>query len=176
MTDLPELRALATRIAVQELIVTNEEVIAFLEELAKRGYTRHGNPRILIEPAVAGKIVEHLITECKNACHTLDLRLWKAACEDYLFWESDHSVHRWEALVTARVRNAARSTGKINKESWEDKRRRRRNLIRRLMKETSDREEQVARYTTDDDGGSRGDFYKRLEDIESGEFDGEEAA
>jgi hypothetical protein len=77
--------------------------------------------------------------------------------------------------VSSRVHCAVRATREPNTLSREERRTRRRKALRKILEQTSNVDEQVKLHE-EETGGSRADFYRRKHDIESGEFDGEEAA
>ena len=64
LTDLPELRALATRIEVHRLEVTEAEMSEKMRELAGAGY-RHNGKLGSLEPAECLEVTEHLLRECR---------------------------------------------------------------------------------------------------------------
>jgi hypothetical protein len=173
MADLPELRALATRITTMELVVNDDEAVAFLRDFASKGYVRDG--KTLIEPEQTREVVEHVISECTAAGHSVDLRLWEGSCQDYLMWARDRCVHEWRDLVTSRIRSVARSIRQISTDTPEEKRRQRRNIVRSILERTNDAKEQIRLYRVEA-GAERTDFFDRKREVKSGEFDGEEAA
>src|SRR6266404_4873734 len=73
LADLPELRALATRIEVHRVEVSEAELTAFMRQLASQGYKR--NDKLVLEPEKCIEVTEYLLKECRAAGCPLDLRL-----------------------------------------------------------------------------------------------------
>ena len=73
LADLPELRALATRIEVHRLDVTEAELTALMRDLARKGYRQQD--KLVIGPEECLQVTEHLLKECRAAGCPLDLRL-----------------------------------------------------------------------------------------------------
>jgi hypothetical protein len=174
LADLPELRALATRIVVLKLDVTDGEVEARMYELAARGYDRDG--RRLLEPHQCAVVVAHLAAECRACAYPLDLRLLVGSYHDFIDCACDANACHWHDLVASRVREAASHfRAEPSKESPEDRKRGRRNALRTIMGQTVDVQEQVRLYK-EQTGCERNDYFKRKREIQSGEFEGEQAA
>jgi hypothetical protein len=174
LADLPELRALATRIEVYRLDVTEAEQTARMRELASQGY-RHGD-KVVIGSAECFEITEHLLQECRSAGCPLDLRLQQKSFQTYLQWESDMTALHWHDLIAASVREAAHHfRHESNTMPREARRAQRRNLLREIISETKDVQEQEQRYR-DETGTSRADFFRRKREVETGDFNDEDAA
>jgi hypothetical protein len=62
--DLPELRALATRIAVHKLEISDAEMAAQMRRIAGKGWKRHQHT---LEPEKALEVCEYVINECRRA-------------------------------------------------------------------------------------------------------------
>jgi hypothetical protein len=73
LAHLPELRALATRITVYRLEVTDAELSSMLCELAAKGYQCGGKTVLEAEKCV--EVAAHLLGVCRAAECPLDLRL-----------------------------------------------------------------------------------------------------
>ena len=172
--DLPELRALATRIEVHRLEVSDRELIALMCDLATKGY-RHMD-KVVIGPEECLQITEHLLRECRSAGCPLDLRLQQKSFQTYLQWEADWSSCHWRDLVAASVREAtAHFRNESNTAPREDRRTRRRNALREIIEKTADAKEQERLYT-EQTGASRADFFRRKREVETGDFDEDDAA
>src|SRR5262245_30049463 len=87
LANLPELRALATRISVLHLEVSDAELTALMRELASQGYRQNG--KLLLEPPQCHEVAEHLLRECRQAGCPLDLRMLIGSYQDYLLCEAD---------------------------------------------------------------------------------------
>jgi hypothetical protein len=169
LAALPELRALATRIAVLRLEVTDAEAVALMRNLAASGYKIGG--KLALEPAECSKVTEYLIRECRAAGCPLDLRLQANSYHDYLLWEKDQTRCGWEDLVASLVCEAARHfRQEPTALSREERQAQRRQIAKEVLAQTPDRSEQERLYK-ERTGKSRADFYRRKQEVESGEFD-----
>jgi hypothetical protein len=174
LASLPELRALATRIAVYRLELTDAELAALLRELAAAGYQRGGKTSLQAETCI--EVARYLLAECRDAGCSLDLRLLFNAYHDYLLWEAELTGCHWHDLVSTRARvTAASFKHAAEVMSVEERRVRRRQIMREIRKTTDDASEQMRLYH-ERTGMSRSDFFRRKGEIESGEFDPEAQA
>ncbi len=174
LADLPELRALATRIEVHRLDVTDAELTALMRDLAAKGY--RVQDKLVIAPEECLKVTEYLLKECRSAGCPLDLRLQQKAFQTYLQFAADCSVSHWEDLIAASVREATcHFRHEVNTNSPEAKKAKRRNVVREIMGTAADAKEQERAYM-EKTGASRADFYRRKREVESGEFDEADAA
>jgi hypothetical protein len=174
LADLPELRALATRIEVYRLEVSDAELAALMRQLAGKGYRFAG--KVGIGPEECLQVTEYLLKECRAAGCPLDLRLQQKAFQTYLQFAADYSVSHWEDLVAASVREAtSHFRHEPNTASPEARRAQRRNIIREIAGKNLDarEQEQLYRQMT---GASRADFFRRKREVESGEFDDHDLA
>jgi hypothetical protein len=176
LADLPELRALATRIEVFGLDVTDAEQTARMRDLANQGYRRHD--KMVIGPEGCIEVTEHLLNECRAAACSPDLRLQQKSFQTYLQWEADLTALHWKDLVAASVREAAHHfRHESNTMSQEAKRKQKRNFIRELKSQfPDDATEQERQYVEIAGKGSRADFYRRKGEVDRREFDDEDAA
>lgn len=174
LADLPELRALATRIEVHRLDVSDAELAALMRDLAGRGYRQHDN--LVVRPEECLQVTEHLLRECRAAGCPLDLRLQQKSLQTYLQWEMDWSDSHWRDLVAASVREATHHfRHESNTMPREARRTQRRNVLREIIRRTGDVREQERLYS-DQTGASRADFFRRKREVETGEFDEHGAA
>lgn len=169
LDNLPELRALATRIEVHRLDVTEAEQAAQMRRLARQGYSQNG--KVVLEPDECHQVTEHLLRECRAAGCPLDLRLQQKSYQTYRQWRSDHSHCHWQDLVAASVREATyHFRHETNPLPREARLARRRNVLRAIFRQEEDTKEQQRLYE-EQTGASRADFYRRKYEIESGDFD-----
>jgi hypothetical protein len=174
LADLPELRALATRIEVHRLEATDAELAALMRDLAKKGYRLHD--KVAIGPEECLLVTEFLLKECRAVGCPLDLRLQQKAFQSYLQFAADCSVSHWEDLVSASVREATcHFRHEPNTTSPEARKKERRNVIREIIGKVADAKEQEQLYTQQTKA-SRADFFRRKREVESGEFDDDDAA
>ena len=174
LADLPELRALATRIEVHRFDATEAELVAFMRRLASQGYKQ--NDKLVLEPEKCIEVTEHLLNECRKAGCPLDLRLQQKSLLTYLQWQMDNSTCHWHDLLAASVREATcHFRHEANPLSAEAKKARKRNMLRKIMSQTDDPKDQEKRYKAQT-GAGHADFYRRKGEIISGEFDEQDAA
>ena len=100
LEDVPELRALKTRIASLHLSATNEELAALMRHLAQQGY-RLGDQSI--SPCRCLEIAETVISRCLVSNRNLDVRLLVNAFRDFMQHRAGHSVTHWEDLLDTRL-------------------------------------------------------------------------
>lgn len=173
LSDLPELRAMATRIEVHRLEVSDDELAALMRELAAKGYRLQ--ERVGIGPEECLKVTEFLLKECRATGCPLDLRLQQKALQSYLQFAADCSVSHWEDLVAASVREATcHFRHEPNTASPEARKAQRRNVVREIIGQEADVKAQEKLYMQKT-GASRADFFRRKREVESGEFDGHDA-
>jgi hypothetical protein len=166
--DLPELRALASRIAVHKLQVSDVEMCGQMRRIARQGWSRYQHK---LEAARCSEVCEHLITACRQACCPLDLRLLDNACTDYLLWEAGNSHLHWKDLVTTRVQQAAAHfQHEVSTLPREERKAHERDLVRDILRETADPQERE-RIWEQKTGKRKSAFYTRKREVESREFD-----
>jgi hypothetical protein len=169
LADLPELRALATRIEVHRLEATDAELTALMRDLARKGFLLDG--KVGIGPEECLQVTEYLLKECRTTGCPLDLRLQQKAFRSYLQYAADYSVSHWEDLVAASVREAtSHFRHEPNTTSPEARKTLRRNILREIIDGSNDAKAQEHLYTQKT-GASRADFFRRKREVESGEFD-----
>jgi hypothetical protein len=169
LADLPELRAMATRIEVYHLDVTDPEISALMRKLAREGYRHEGR---VIGPEECQEVTEHLLKECRATGCPLDLRLQQKAFRTYLQHAADHSVTHWQDLVAASVREAhCHFRHDPNTASPEDRKAYRRNVIRQFLAAGVAEVKEQERLYIQKTAASRADFFRRKREVESGEFD-----
>jgi hypothetical protein len=174
LADMPELRALATRIEVHRLDVTEAELTAQMRHLAGQGYRQQG--KLVLGPDECLLVTEQLLRECRAAGCRLDLRLQQKSFLTYLQWQSEHSHCDWRDLLAASVREATyhfrHDTNPLPREA---RLAQKRNVLRAILRQTDDPEEQQERYAKET-GASRADFYRRKREVQGGEFEEADAA
>ena len=174
LADMPELRALATRIEVHRLEVSEIELVALMRELASKGF--YHQDKHLLGPEECLQVTEHLLKECRSAGCPLDLRLQQKSFQTYLQWDQKWARSHWRDLVASSVREA---THHFNHESdplaREDRLTRSRNILRAILAEEDDAKEQLRLYK-EQTGYSRADFFRRKREVEIGDFDEQDAS
>jgi hypothetical protein len=167
LADLPELRALASRIVVHKLEVSDSEMAAHMRRIAGRDWSRY---HLKLESEKSLEVCEHVIAECKRANCPLDLRLLDNGCTDFLLWESGNSSLHWKDLVTTRIEQAAvHFRHEVSMLSREERKAHERDLVRQILKETAD-PKQRERLWEEQTGKRKSALYTRKREVESGEF------
>jgi hypothetical protein len=100
LTDMPELRAIRTRISHLHLQATDQEIAALMRKIACKGF-QHGEQSMTTDECQT--ICEYLIAESQTKLAQLDLRLLDNAFRDYLQWREGHSATHWQTLVATRL-------------------------------------------------------------------------
>jgi hypothetical protein len=167
LANLPELNALATRIVVHRLEITEAELAALMRKLASEGFKIKGKPRIA--PEVCLQVTEYLLSECQAAGCPLDLRLQQKSFQTYLQSEAGLCKTHWRDIVAATVRQATHQfSHEANNLSQEEQLAERRNIVREIIGQTKDSKEQVQLYENRT-GFSRADFFLRKREIKAGD-------
>ncbi len=176
LADLPELRALATRIEVHRLDVTEAELTALMRRPRRPGLpaARQDAPGARTS---ASRSRSTCCSECRAAGCPLDLRLQQKGFQTYLQWREEYCHCDWRDLLAASVREATHhfrhETNPLPREAQEDSAPER--VLRAILGQTDDAKEQERLYA-EQTGASRADFYRRKGEVESGEFDEDDAA
>ena len=100
LDDLPELKAIKTRISHLHLEVCDAEIAAQMRRLSRNGY-RHGDQEMTADECET--ICEFVILESQNKLCHLDKRLLDNAFRDFLQWRQGHSTCHWQILVATRL-------------------------------------------------------------------------
>jgi hypothetical protein len=167
LSDLPEMRALASRISLHKLEVSDAEMAAHVRRIAAAGFAR-GKHQLEAERCL--EVAEYVIGECKASGCPLDLRLFDNSCLDYLQWAASQSSCHWHDLVANRVRQSATHfRHEINTLSREARLEQERALVRDICAETRDPQERV-RLWEERTGKHPATFYRRKREIDSAEF------
>ena len=101
LDDVPQLRALKTRIPSLHYQPTNEEIGARMRELARRGHA-HG-PHSL-SPEMCLEVAREVIVRSFRLNRGLDLRLLVNAFQDRLQYENGAAETHWVDLLDSRLR------------------------------------------------------------------------
>lgn len=100
LTDLPELRAIRTRISHLHLQATDQEIAALMRKIARNGF-QHGEQSMTSEECQ--DVCEYLVAESQTRLCHLDMRLLDNGFRDYLQWKAGHSTSHWQELVATRL-------------------------------------------------------------------------
>ena len=171
LADMPELKALATRIEVNRLDVSEVELETRMRDIAAVGVVSDG--ATILDPTVCLEVTEYLLAECRRAGCPLDLRLQQKAFQIFRQWDALHSKCHWHDLLAASVSEAATHfKHEADMKPREDRQAELRDVyraVRLIAKSAKDQEEEYRKRT----GTSRADFYRRKREVESGEFEPE---
>lgn len=101
LDDIPELRAVKTRITCMQYLATNEEVAALMRSIARKGH-QHG-PHSL-PPDKCLEVAEAIVERSARLTKSLDLRLLVNTFNDRLQFENGASVTHWQDLLDSRMK------------------------------------------------------------------------
>lgn len=110
LSDLPEVKALATRIPCIDLPVTDGEIAALMRSVAMEGY-RMGD-RIL-RPDECAEVAEFIIKESASLGRPLDMRLLVNALADRLQSDDHDAGCGWRDLVASTLRGRPSVVGDV---------------------------------------------------------------
>jgi hypothetical protein len=111
MDDLPQIRALKTRIPCVRYQATQEEVAALMRKIAAQGH-RHGD--YWLPPESCLEVAEEVIARSQRVQRNLDLRLLVNTSKDRLQWENGAAATHWLDLLESRLRERVLPAGKRN--------------------------------------------------------------
>jgi hypothetical protein len=161
--DVPELRAVKTRIACLHLEVTPNEIRARMRAIACKGYG-HGGFRL--EAAVSLEVCEYLIEQSLSLRRPLDVRLLINSLNDRVQWEEGDAACHWQDLVTARLRERPTTfQNRVDPEGRESRKQRERAIVAEILARTQERQEQL-RLWADRTGKSPAAWYRRRAEID----------
>jgi hypothetical protein len=98
--SLPELDALATRVPLINLRVSDHEVAALMRQLAASG---HSSGDQMLEPRECREVVEFVIAESIRCHRPLNMRLMSQGYEDRLLAEDHAAGLSWHDLLSSRI-------------------------------------------------------------------------
>src|SRR5262249_29865176 len=145
LADLPELRALATRIEVHRMEATDDELAALMRAVARKGYRLDG--KVGIGPEECLQVTEFLLKECRATGCPPDLRLQQKAFHSFVQHAADRAVPHGEALVAASVGEATcHFRHEPDTASPEARKAQRRNVVREVIGKETDVKKQAEEY------------------------------
>jgi AraC-like DNA-binding protein len=162
--ELPEIKAMLTRISAVEYGLTFEEMAAEMHRLALAGYAVDG---YRLDSAECVEVMHFVVEECRRLHRLLDLRLLFNSFEDRLQYEQFESGCHWRDLVASRICGYPSITAPIEgKQARRGARKKELDLARELM--TLPREERLKTWA-EETGKSEPTLYRRLAEL--GEMD-----
>jgi hypothetical protein len=101
LDDLPEMRAVKTRIPYLHYQPTNDMIAALMKRIALGGY-RHERGELTPEDCL--EVYHHVLAKCNEAGRNYDLRMLVNGFLDRLQHEAGHSENDWRDLVESRMK------------------------------------------------------------------------
>lgn len=101
LDDIPELRAVKSRIASVHFLVSDEEIAAKMRELARRGHSRAGSS---LSPDQCREVADEIVSRSARLRRNLDLRLLFNGFNDRLQFEDGHAETHWHDLLDSRLK------------------------------------------------------------------------
>jgi hypothetical protein len=108
LDDIPEIRALKTRIVTVRYQPTNDEVAALMRRIASKGH-QHG-PHFL-PPEACLEVAEAIISRSQLLQRNLDLRLLVNTFLDRLQWANGAAETHWLDLLESRMKERVLTLG-----------------------------------------------------------------
>jgi hypothetical protein len=115
--DIPEIRAIKTRINVLQLDLSKEELLALMKHLCLQGY-QYGED--YMSPNECLQVGEFIRERLEGLQRSLDLRLLMNGFKDFLQWKTKNSVNHWHDLLLGRIQErpvVVRRAERVAKES-----------------------------------------------------------
>jgi hypothetical protein len=100
LDDVPQLRAMKSRIACLQFQPTNEEVAAKMKEIARYGHT-YGAHSLPSDSCL--EVAFEIISRSQRLRRNLDLRLLVNTFQDRLQWENGSAETHWVDLLESRM-------------------------------------------------------------------------
>jgi hypothetical protein len=101
LEDLPELRALKTRITVLQLVATFGEIAALMRSVALEGF-QYGMD--FLTPQECMTVAEYVIERMRGLERSLDMRVYVNGVKDFLQYKTGHSSTDWKDLIDTRLK------------------------------------------------------------------------
>ena len=97
--EIPEIRAIKTRINVLRLDLSAEELLALMKKLCLEGY-QYGED--YMSPDECLEVSNFIVVKLGELSRPLDLRLLVNGFKDFLQWKSGNSINHWQDLLLGR--------------------------------------------------------------------------
>lgn len=97
--EIPEIRAIKTRINVLRLDLSAEELLALMKKLCLEGY-QYGED--YMSPDECLEVSQFIVAKLSELSRPLDLRLLVNGFKDFLQWKSGNSINHWKDLLLGR--------------------------------------------------------------------------
>ena len=158
LNDIPQLRALKTRLVSAHYRPTNEEIAALMLKIAGQGH-RHGP--YFLPPEECHEVAQEIIGRSQSLKRNLDLRLFVNGCKDRLQWANGASVTHWRQMLEARMTESVLPAAE-NCETQAQRSQRELAIARRIA--SLPPQERLETWTKET-GKSRPALYRRLEEL-----------
>jgi hypothetical protein len=162
--DVPELRAVKTRIPVLHLEVTAHELRALMRSVALKGYEHEGVP---MTPGECMEVCNFIIDQSVALRRSLDMRLLIGGFADYLQYQEVDSGCHWHDLVAARIRERPTAfEQEVRSGSRSARKAQEQEIVRRIVAQTKDRHERL-RLWQEAVNKSEAALYRRIGELEN---------
>lgn len=159
--DMPELRAVKTRIVCMHLEVTANELRAQMRQVAGKGYRYDGKR---LEPAACLEVCEHLIEQSLSLRRSLDMRLLVNSFHDRLQWDRGDAACNWKDLVAGRLRE--RPTAQNGEPvSRKRKKQKEQQIVADILQAAPEDKQEQVRLWVERTGKSQSAWYRRLKEV-----------
>ena len=101
LDDLPELRALKTRIVPLQLVATFNEIAALMRSVAMDGF-EYGED--YLTPRECMDVAEYIIERTEGLHRQLDMRVLVNGLKDFIQFKTGQSKNDWQTLIETRLR------------------------------------------------------------------------
>jgi hypothetical protein len=161
LDEIPELRAIKTRISTVRYAPTNDEVAALMRQIARDGH-RHGPYRLEAEECL--EVAEAIVSRSQRLQRNLDLRLLMNTFKDRLQWQNGSAETHWVDLLESRMKErvlppSQQALSRSSRKSEELA------LVRRIAELPAQKRLQL---WTKETGKSQAALYRRLEETRAG--------
>jgi hypothetical protein len=160
LENLPELRALRTRIPILQYGPTTAEIILMMRDIASKGH-RHGPHELT--PTECLEVAHQLIARFQQLQRTPDIRLMINAFKDRLQWANGASTMHWIDLLDSRLKERT-TTATNHYLSRSARTEQEQEIARRTMHLAPQERLQVWKHET---GKSQPALYRRLQEVQS---------
>ncbi len=101
LDDIPQLRAIKSRIPHLQYLPTNEEVTALMRVIARKGHTHRADS---LSPEECFEVVQEIIERATKLKRNLDLRLLVNTFQDRLQFQNGDAETHWIDLLDSRMK------------------------------------------------------------------------
>jgi hypothetical protein len=157
LDDVPQLRAVKTRIPSIHYQPTNEEVAALMRKIARHGYT-YGDHSLSPEECL--EVATEIVDRSRRLERNLDLRLLVNTFNDRIQWRNGAAETHWVDLLDSRLRE--RATAPAGCGVLAERKARELAVVRRIVDLPP--QQRLESWKTET-GKSQAALYRRIEDL-----------